>query len=41
MDLDKEEFVGLNNFIVSLSNSITFDGDKFISCLKWIHDNVQ
>ena len=40
MDLDKEEFVGLNNFIVSLSNSITFDGDKFISCLKWIHDNV-
>jgi hypothetical protein len=40
MDLDKEEFVGLNNFMVALSNSITFDGDKFISCLKWIHDNV-
>jgi len=40
MDLDREEFVGLNNFIVALSNSITFDGDKFISCLKWIHDNV-
>ena len=40
MDLDREEFVGLNNFIVSLSNSITFDGDKFVSCLKWIHDNV-
>jgi hypothetical protein len=40
MDLDREEFVGLNNFIVSISNSITFDGDKFVSCLKWIHDNV-
>jgi hypothetical protein len=40
MDLDREEFVGLNNFIVSIANSVTFDGDKFISCLKWIHDNV-
>ena len=40
MDLDREEFVGLNNFLVSLANSITFDGEKFISCLKWIHDNV-
>ena len=40
MDLDREEFVGLNNFIVSISNSITFDGDEFVSCLKWIHDNV-
>ena len=40
MDLDREEFVGLNNFLVSIANSITFDGDKFISCLKWIHDNI-
>lgn len=40
MDLDREEFVGLNNFLVSIANSITFDGEKFIGCLKWIHDNV-
>lgn len=40
MDLDREEFVGLNNFLVSITNCVTFDGDKFISCLKWIHDNV-
>lgn len=40
MDLDREEFVGLNNFLVSIANCVTFDGDKFISCLKWIHDNV-
>ena len=40
MDLDREEFVGLNNFLVSIANSISFDGEKFISCFKWIHDNV-
>lgn len=40
MDLDREEFVGLNNFLVILANTISFDGEKFISCLKWIHDNV-
>jgi hypothetical protein len=40
MDLDREEFVGLNNFIVAIANSVTFDGEKFISPLKWIHDNV-
>jgi hypothetical protein len=40
MDLDREEFVGLNNFLVSICNTITFDGNKFVSTLKWIHDNV-
>ena len=40
MDLDKEEFVGLNNFLVSICNTVTHDGEKFISSLKWIHDNV-
>ena len=40
MDLDREEFVGLNNFLVSIANTVSFDGEKFISPLKWIHDNV-
>lgn len=40
MDLDKEEFVGINNFLVSICNTVTHDGEKFISSLKWIHDNV-
>ena len=40
MDLDREEFVGLNNFLVSIANTVTFDGEKFIGCLKWIHDNI-
>jgi hypothetical protein len=40
MDLDREEFVGFNNFLVSIANTVSFDGEKFISPLKWIHDNV-
>jgi hypothetical protein len=39
-DLGKEEFVAINNFLVMVANAITFDGSKFISCLKWIHDNI-
>lgn len=39
-DLGKEEFVAINNFLVMVANAITFDGSKFISCLKWIHDNL-
>jgi hypothetical protein len=29
-----------NNFLVSIANTVTFDGEKFIGCLKWIHDNI-
>lgn len=39
-DLGKEEFVALNNFLIIVSNCVTFDGSKFISCIKWINDNV-
>jgi|694.fasta_scaffold58167_5 hypothetical protein len=39
-DLGIEEFVAINNFLVMVSNAISFDGSKFISCVKWIHDNV-
>jgi hypothetical protein len=39
-DLGKEEFVAINNFLVMIANAITFDGSKFISCLKWVHDNL-
>ena len=39
-DLGKEEFVAINNFLIMLANCVTFDGNKFISCIKWINDNV-
>ena len=39
-DLGKEEFVAINNFLVMISNCVSFDGSKFISCVKWINDNV-
>lgn len=39
-DLGKEEFVAINNFLVMVANAISFDGSKFISCIKWIHDNL-
>lgn len=39
-DLTEAEFVALNNFLVMVANAVTFDGSKFVSCIKWIHDNV-
>jgi hypothetical protein len=39
-DLGKEEFVAINNFLVIIANCVTFDGSKFVSCIKWINDNV-
>ena len=39
-DLGIEEFVAINNFLVMVANAVSFDGSKFISCVKWIHDNV-
>ena len=39
-DLGKEEFVAINNFLIMIANAVSFDGSKFISCLKWIHDNI-
>jgi hypothetical protein len=39
-DLGKEEFVAINNFLVMIANCVSFDGSKFISCIKWVNDNV-
>jgi hypothetical protein len=39
-DLGNEEFVAINNFLVMIANCVTFDGSKFVSCIKWINDNV-
>jgi hypothetical protein len=39
-DLGKEEFVALNNFLIMMGNCVTFNGEKFISCIKWIDDNI-
>lgn len=39
-DLGKEEFVAINNFLIMIANCVTFDGDKFISCVKWIDENI-
>jgi len=41
-DMGSNEFLALNNILVSIANCISYDAQsgKFISCLKWIHDNV-
>jgi hypothetical protein len=39
-DLGVEDFTAVNDFMVMLSNAVSFDGKKFISCIKWIHDHV-
>jgi len=39
-DLGKEEFVAINNFLIMIANCVTFDGSKFVSCIKWINDNI-
>jgi len=39
-DLGASDFISLNNFLVMIANCISFDGTKFISCIKWIHDNI-
>jgi len=39
-DLGKEEFVAINNFLIMIANCVTFDGSKFISCIKWVNDNI-
>jgi hypothetical protein len=38
--LGASDFISLNNFLVMIANCISFDGSKFISCIKWIHDNI-
>jgi hypothetical protein len=39
-DLGKEEFVAINNFLIMVANCVSFDGDEFISCVKWLDENV-
>jgi len=39
-DLGPDEFIALNNALVILGNAVTFDGDQFVSCIKWVHDNL-
>jgi hypothetical protein len=39
-DLGAPDFVALNNFLIMIANSVSFDGNKMVSCLKWIFDNV-
>lgn len=39
-DLGAEDFCAINDFLVMVSNAVSFDGKKFISCIKWIHDHV-
>ena len=41
-DMGTDEFLALNNILVSVANCVSYDpqSEKFISCLKWIHDNV-
>ena len=39
-DLGAEDFAAINDFLVMISSAVSFDGKKFISCIKWIHDHV-
>lgn len=39
-DLGAEDFCAINDFLVMVSSAVSFDGKKFISCIKWIHDHV-
>ena len=39
-DLGAEDFAAVNDFLVMVSSAVSFDGKKFISCIKWIHDHV-
>jgi hypothetical protein len=39
-DLGAEDFCAVNDFLIMISSAVSFDGKKFISCVKWIHDHV-
>jgi len=39
-DLGASDIVVLNNLLCMIANTVTFDGDRFISSIKWIYENV-
>jgi hypothetical protein len=39
-DLGAADFCAVNDFLIMVSSAVSFDGSKFISCIKWIHDHV-
>jgi len=39
-DLGASDMVVLNNLICMLANAVSFDGERFISCAKWVYENV-
>jgi hypothetical protein len=38
-DLEAADLVSINNLLCMLANTVTFDGEKYISSIKWIYDN--
>ena len=38
-DLDASNMVVLNNILCMIANTVSFNGEKFISSIKWIYDN--
>jgi peptidoglycan hydrolase-like protein with peptidoglycan-binding domain len=38
-DLGASDMVVLNNLLCMVANAISYDGDRFISCIRWIYDN--
>ena len=38
-DLDASNMVILNNILCMIANTVSFNGEKFISSIKWIYDN--
>ena len=38
-DLEAADIASINNLLCMLANTVTFDGEKYISSIKWIYDN--
>jgi hypothetical protein len=39
-DLGASDMVVLNNLLCMAANTVTFDGERFVSSIKWIYENV-
>lgn len=38
-DLEASDIILLNNLLCMCANAITYNGEKFVSCIDWIYDN--
>jgi hypothetical protein len=38
-DLGASDMVVLNNLLCMVANAISYDGERFVSCIRWVYDN--